>query len=123
MADKRTGVSRRDVLRGAGAAALFGAVSGVEAQERAGSLVRVGPAEDQLHPVVRLLHVDNSEVRRLTSSRCIFKYSSFTLFAVASFSFVSCSSSMSLSVVGRAIAGFPTVNPVLPPGLSWVGRS
>jgi len=43
MADKRSGVSRRDVLRGAGAAALFGAVSGVEAQERPGSLVRVGP--------------------------------------------------------------------------------
>ncbi|MHC4971739.1 MAG: (2Fe-2S)-binding protein [Planctomycetota bacterium] len=43
MADKRTGVSRRDVLRGAGAAALIGAVSGVDAQERAGRLARVGP--------------------------------------------------------------------------------
>jgi aerobic-type carbon monoxide dehydrogenase small subunit (CoxS/CutS family) len=43
MADKSTGVSRRDVLRGAGAAAFFGAVSGVDAQERPGSLVRVGP--------------------------------------------------------------------------------
>ncbi|MHC4135751.1 MAG: (2Fe-2S)-binding protein [Planctomycetota bacterium] len=43
MADKRTGVSRRDILRGAGAAALIGAVSGVEAQERPGSLARVGP--------------------------------------------------------------------------------
>ena len=43
MADKRKGISRRDVLRGAGAAALVGAVSGVEAQELSGSLVRVGP--------------------------------------------------------------------------------
>jgi aerobic-type carbon monoxide dehydrogenase small subunit (CoxS/CutS family) len=43
MVDKRTGVSRRDVLRGAGAAALIGAVSGVEAQERAGGSARVGP--------------------------------------------------------------------------------
>ena len=43
MAEKRTGVSRRDVLRGAGAAALIGAVSGVEAQERSGGPARVGP--------------------------------------------------------------------------------
>jgi len=43
MVDERTGVSRRDVLRGAGAAALIGAVSGVEAQERSGGVARVGP--------------------------------------------------------------------------------
>ena len=40
MADKGMEVSRRDVLRGAGAAALIGAVSGVEAQEQP---ARVGP--------------------------------------------------------------------------------
>ena len=42
MADERTGISRRDVLRGAGAAALIGAVSGVDAQEKSGP-ARVGP--------------------------------------------------------------------------------
>ncbi|MHC4548333.1 MAG: (2Fe-2S)-binding protein [Planctomycetota bacterium] len=45
MAERKVRVSRRDVLRGAGAAALVGAVSGVEGKEPPGpaGLRRVGP--------------------------------------------------------------------------------
>jgi xanthine dehydrogenase YagT iron-sulfur-binding subunit len=52
MADERTGVSRRDVLLGAGAAALIGAVSGAEAQERARGLARVGPGATRIELTV-----------------------------------------------------------------------
>lgn len=48
MADERTRVSRRDVLRGAGAAAILGAVARTDAKEPSGAVRRAGPGAVRL---------------------------------------------------------------------------
>ncbi|MFQ5845218.1 MAG: 2Fe-2S iron-sulfur cluster-binding protein, partial [Planctomycetota bacterium] len=61
MADERNRVSRRDVLRGAGAAAFLGSIApalAADAQQREG-IRRLGPGATQLELVV------NGERRRL----------------------------------------------------------